>query len=609
MIYAIRNSLSYLSVKQRFSYFLLVSIRAFASLLDVLGIILIGLLTGIAASNLEKSKPVFILGVELPKVSSQTILLLVLIVLLVFILKAIISIWLGKSIASFLARIESEKSKEISTYIFSGDLTNLHRFTKGEIIWATMGSTTIAFSGLLTSLSTFISEGALLILVAITFFVIDPVASIFVFAYFLCIVIIIQFAIGNALKKAGIDSAEGSTESVTAIDDTINAFREIIIFNKEQHFISRFSRSRTKMATSLSAITFLSGMPRYVVETALMLGVVLFVGFQFATDQLSTGLITVGVFLTGGVRIMASLLPLQNAVAGVKIQTEQSKSAHDFLYKAKSSDSAQRFEEKADNNPNQTSSYVNTKMDVLMKDLSYRYPDSTLDAVKDINIKISSGQHVAFIGPSGAGKTTIVDIILGLLEPTSGLLKVGGIVENHRALIENGLVAYVPQRPGIVTGTIAENVALGVDRALIDPQKVKDALSSAHLLDFVNSLPEGIYSSVGSQAESLSGGQVQRLGLARALYFRPKLLVLDEATSALDASSEAFISESLRELGKDVTVIVIAHRLSTVQHADNVFVVDKGQIVASGTFSYLRKHVPMVSEYVKLMSFEENIEA
>ena len=218
---------------------------------------------------------------------------------------------------------------------------------------------------------------------------------------------------------------------------------------------------------------------------------------------------------------------------------------------------------------------------------------------------IEPGQHVAFIGPSGAGKTTIVDMILGLIEPSRGVIKVGSSNYSHTDLIKNNLISYVPQSPGIVSGSIAENVALGIDKDQIDTERVLSALRTAHLADFVNTLPDGIWTSVGSQADALSGGQIQRLGLARALYGKPKLIVLDEATSALDASSEAYISSSLKELGQDVTVIVIAHRLSTVQHSDVVFVVENGSITASGSFMHLRKTVPMVAEYVKLMSFEK----
>lgn len=595
-----------MSVRQRVIFFTLVIARAFSSILDVLGIALIGLLTGLAASNLDPDQPLVIMGFQLPRVSQETLIILVLSVLAVFALKAIVAISLGKVIAVFLARVESQKASEIANYLFSGDLSNLQRFNKGEIAWSSMGSASIAFSGLLTSLSTFIAEGTLLVLVSVTFFVVDPIASLFVFAYFAGIIAIIQLVIGKALKQAGIDSAEGSTNSMVVLDDTVGAFREITIFNKQQFYIDKFRVSRHRMASSLGTTSFLSGMPRYVVETALMLGVVIFVGFQFLTGQLATGLVTVGVFLTGGVRIMASLLPLQNAIAGAKIQVEQSRLAHKVLEEARNTTPPS---EDTSSTPDLTPNAIDdasseTALGVVMKNVSFIYPGASKPAIQDVSLEIANGQHVAFIGPSGAGKTTLVDIILGLIEPSSGYLRVGDEALNHHNLIERGLVSYVPQSPGIVSGSIAENVALGTELEDINPEQVMQALEAAHLTEFVSSLPEGIYSSVGSQADALSGGQIQRLGLARALYRKPKLIVLDEATSALDASSEAFISESLKNLGSDVTVIVIAHRLSTVQHSDVVFVIENGRVAASGSFSHLRKTVPMVAEYVKLMSFE-----
>jgi ATP-binding cassette subfamily C protein len=469
-----------------------------------------------------------------------------------------------------------------------------------------MGSTSLAISGLLGSLSIFFSEGVLLVLVGATFILVDPLASLFVIIYFSIVIVVIQLAIGRALKNAGIDAAEGNMGSLVVVDDTVGAYREIAILNRQSFFIEKFHAVRYRLSASLGMMNFLGGMPRYVVETALMLGVVMFVGVQFVTGQLASGLVIVGVFLTGGVRIMASLLPLQNAVASAKTQAEQSSLAHQLLGEIEETSGKAAAEALSPPSPTRKPSQPEgSGLGVALKKVDFRYPGATTFALKKISLNIEAGQHVAFIGPSGAGKTTLVDLILGLIEPTAGTVQIGSqVLAGRQPLLEN-LVAYVPQSPGMVSGTIAENVALGTPAENIDVERVTEALRSAHLSEFVDSLPEGIFTSVGSQGNSLSGGQIQRLGLARALYVKPKLIILDEATSALDASAEAFISQSLKELGKDVTVIVIAHRLSTVQHSDIVFVVDRGEVVASGSFSHLRKTVPMVAEYVRLMSFGE----
>jgi ATP-binding cassette subfamily C protein len=167
-------------------------------------------------------------------------------------------------------------------------------------------------------------------------------------------------------------------------------------------------------------------------------------------------------------------------------------------------------------------------------------------------------------------------------------------------------MAYVPQKPGLVSGSIAQNVALGVPSDEWDEAAIWSALERAQLAAVVGAMEDTIHSSLGAHSDGLSGGQIQRLGLARALYTNPSLIILDEATSALDAATEASIAAAIQALGKDTTVIVIAHRLSTIQHADQVHVMDEGKILASGTFKEVRKAVPMIEEYVKLMSFDED---
>jgi ATP-binding cassette subfamily C protein len=243
---------------------------------------------------------------------------------------------------------------------------------------------------------------------------------------------------------------------------------------------------------------------------------------------------------------------------------------------------------------------------VELDSVTFTHTGAAQPAVRDVSFTIEPGSYVALVGPSGAGKTTLADLVLGLNSPESGSVLVDGVSARTTREQKPGLMAYVPQRPGLVSGTLVDNIALGRDPESVDFDRVTAVLEKARLTDLVSELPEGVHTRLGKNSDSLSGGQIQRLGLARALYTNPKLIVLDEATSALDAEAEASISESIRNIGSDTTVIVIAHRLSTVQKADVVHVIDNGKLVASGSFRELRRTVPMIQEYVRLMSFDED---
>jgi ATP-binding cassette subfamily C protein len=239
-----------------------------------------------------------------------------------------------------------------------------------------------------------------------------------------------------------------------------------------------------------------------------------------------------------------------------------------------------------------------------MRSLSFGYTGSASEIITDVSLEIKSGSQAALIGTSGAGKSTLADLMLGLLEPTKGSVLVDGV--NPSVLISSrpGLMAYVPQKPGMISGTIAQNIALGFDSSEIDMTKLTKAVADAHLSQYVNSLPDGLDTDIGKRKDELSGGQLQRIGLARALYTEPKLLIMDEATSALDAESEHEINIALDVMRGKVTVVLIAHRLNTIQRSDLVFLVDEGKIAAQGTFKQLMNSNLKVKNLARLMEIQ-----
>lgn len=606
MGYTIRTTLRLLTARQRLAFFVLLGARVVINFLDIAGVAAVGLLGAAGASGFLGQEETAFFGITVDLRTPGLLLTVMIFIAAFFFLKAILSILLARFSAFFVAKIEVKNAREIAEFLFSGGLSEIRQYSKSEVQWAVTGSTNTTFSGVLSSVGILVAETSLLIFMFGLFLFVDPLAAIAITLYFAAVIIVFQLLSSKRVKNSGRDTAQGNMDVTKIALDMFEAFKEISVLSKQRFFLDRFTVARRQYALGDARMRFLQGVPRYFVETALAVGALAFVAWQLARGEVSEGLVAAGVFITGGVRMMAALLPLQGAVMSLRNQTEQAKTAQEILLRAR-----QRITEEANYTENLTvldaEDSLNPKgVAVELEDVTFWHPGADRPAVKNVSFVIPPGGYVALVGPSGAGKTTLADLILGLNSPDLGRVQVGerSALETRRR--RPGLMAYVPQRPGLVSGTLVDNIALGEDESNVDFARIRDALQKARLEDFVAGLPDGVRTPLGKNLDNLSGGQIQRLGLARALYTQPKLIVLDEATSALDAEAEASISDSIRNIGADTTVIVIAHRLSTVQRADQVHVIEDGNLIASGTFKELRKSVPMIQDYVRLMSFDED---
>ena len=457
---------------------------------------------------------------------------------------------------------------------------------------------------MLFSGSALVTESALFGAVFAAFLLVDVSTALFITVYFVVLIAAFQLSINQRLRRLGARMAEKSVLVNNSILDLASAFREVTVLEKRPVFLERFRAARRRLALDWSLQRFVMGLPRFFVEAALMVGIMGLIFWQFARGTLSEGLVITGIFLAGGVRMMAAMLPLQNAITNIRIQSPQALRAQALIADAR------KAQVLTENNPIGEAAPPRHAYDqglpVTATELTFQYPDGDAPAVRNVTFSIPAGTFAAFVGPSGAGKTTIADLILGLHTPTQGSVWTDGHTPEDLRKAQPGLVSYVPQKPGMVSGTIAENIALGEDITTIDWDQVDKAVEQAGLSEAIRAMPDGVKTNLGEQTDSLSGGQLQRLGIARALYSEPRLLVLDEATSALDVETESAITETIHSLRGAVTVIVIAHRLSTIQHADTVFVVEDGEITASGTLSQVRKQVPLIERYVQLLSIYDD---
>lgn len=605
MYESIRRSLALLTPRQRVIFGGLVFIRVIVNFLDVLALAAVGMLGTMLASGLTSRPEAEFLGFRVSLESTEVFLWVIALIASFFIGKSVLSTALLRLTGLFLARAEAKISVEVVRFIFSGSLSRLKRFSTGDMQWAATYSTQQAVSGLLTSASAVVTEGALFLSVFVVFLFVDSSTAFIITLYFLLLIALFQLLINKRLKRIGQRLSANSIVVTNTVTDLTSAFREVSVQGTREAFLAKFDQARKRVALDWVLSNFLMGLPRFFVESALMVGVLALVAWQFFRGNLSEGIVITAVFLTGGMRMMAALLPLQNAVARIKTSGPQALIAQELVEEARASkkiDGRTKVEKRGRADKGSVETFG---LSVVADHVTFGFPDSDSPVLSDISLSIPPGTYAALIGPSGAGKTTLVDLILGLNDPDLGLIQLGGRPPSQVVAEDPGLISYVPQQPGLVTGSLADNITLGEEGEQVDEERLHEALRKAELADYVASLPQGIHTSLGQQKDSLSGGQRQRLGLARALYRRSRLIVLDEATSALDASTEASISMTIRGLGPEVTVLVVAHRLSTIQHADCVFVMESGQITDSGAFVDLRKRNPLIEEYVRLMSFDD----
>ena len=599
-------SWSLLTRSEKIFFSLRAGIRIALNGLDIIAVGLMGLLGAITASGLSGQNFV-IFGRPLPEPTSGNVITLVALVAGLFILKGGLGILFARWTAIFLAGVEIRNSAKVARYVFSGSLQRLRKYSRAEIEFLVGVSISATFSGVLGAMTTLLIEGMLFVSIFTVFLLVDWVSALVIAAYFAGLVHVLQSTTAKRYLQSGRRIQEGTIGAGSAILEMVDGFREIAVLSKQNFFLSRFLEAKKLGARTGVTLQILKSLPRYIAEGGLILGALGFVAWQLSRGTLGEGLLSLGIFLSGSFRMMGAILPLQQIWNELRISQKWVTSAQEVLLGLKDTPELLDASIYAPTHleGKKVSDDARAGLEVRLDDVSFRHLGASSQTIDQITLRAPAGSYSAIVGPSGAGKTTLVDLILGLYKPDSGTVVIDGVEPEALREESPGLMSYVPQKPGIVTGSIADNVALGLAEHERDEEKIWAALEGAQLADHVRTLELAIHSDLGSHSDALSGGQIQRLGLARALYTKPNLIILDEATSALDAATEASISGAIQQLGSETTVIVIAHRLSTIQHADIVHVMDQGRVVDSGTFKEVRRRVPMIEEYVKLMSFDD----
>lgn len=443
----------------------------------------------------------------------------------------------------------------------------------------------ITVSGVLIPAMTLFGEFGTLIAVIIVLFVAEPIIAVVTLVYLGLVALLLARVISPRAVQAGRENRQWSGKTVMMLTEAMNTLKELTLAGRAHDVQERVNITRTNSSRARAQSIFLGQVPRYVLETALIIGFALVGGVGLFIGGPEGAVSAVGLFAVAGFRLVPSLTRLQavqsqaNSSASFANNVMRDIRAGDELLAARKRDRPQQE--------------LNTgKIDIELRNVSYTYPNAQSPALKEVTITIPAGSHVAFVGSSGAGKSTLVDLLLGLLEPSDGHIDVGGSRMEYVLDDWRKRIGYIPQEVSLFDATVGQNVALTWNPSNVDPAKVETALRRAQLLETINSRPDGINAMVAERGLSLSGGQRQRLGIARALYNDPNVLVMDEATSALDTATEAAVTTAIDELHGEVTVITVAHRLSTIRNADIVFFMKDGRVEAQGSFDQVVAQVP-----------------
>lgn len=605
------KALRLLAPANRRKYILIVFVQLFASILDLVAIASLGVLTLLATSSTNSgSASGFIYSLldlcrRFAKDEESLTLLLAVAAISLFFLRSLFSLYFNGKTLRFL----SNQSSEISTMLFN-------RFTTKSILFIQSKSTqqmiaslnigvTNAVLGILGSFSILFSEGSLLALLTVGLFVISPKLTVFIVIYFLVIVFVLQRVLSSIGLSAGRLKTNTDIKSAEIIQESISSFREIYVANRFNYIQNQFNGVRKKGSIAIADYQFLTLVPKYVMELSLILGASLLAIAQLLQGGKSEALFGLVIFLAAGSRILPSILRIQNAFGAIQNAVGSAEQTFQLFRDLVPQDSDYSPSTVEKNEPVLKSSNQSNDLEfngsIEIKSVEFTYPMQLTPAIKDLSLRIDSGDSIAIVGVSGAGKSTLTDLILGLLVPQVGTITVSGLDPVLAIQKWPGSIGYVPQAIGLLNGTIRENVAIGRNLHEINDDQVWNALDKAHLGTFVRAIGNNLDSKIGERGVKLSGGQRQRLGLARALYSNPKILILDEATSALDAETENAIINTLSNLAGDVTIITIAHRLATIRNAKAIIYLEDGRVLAKGTFQEVRSTIPQFDIQAKLL--------
>lgn len=430
----------------------------------------------------------------------------------------------------------------------------------------------------------FVMDVGIIIGILLLLLGVDPVITIVVFGVLGGGSMLFMRSLRNKIKNYGMQEQKYRAKMIQSVNEGLGGLKDSRVMGRDGYFVERFHFDLDKTSKSFRFKEFISQIIIPSVETFAVVGMLLMALFLFVQGKdLQSIIPLLALFITATARLMPAFKKTVNQYNVIKYHRYVVDPVYDDLTNLEGQQK-KRFEEFKDIEP------LKLQDELQFKNVCYTYPNASDNALKNISLRIKKGQIVGFIGSSGAGKTTLVDVLLGLLEPQEGTVTVDDKNIFNRLPSWQKNIGYIPQSIYLSDNSIRRNIAFGIPEDKIDTEKVRKAVESAQLSELIASLPDGLDTHIGEGGVRLSGGQRQRIGIARALYHEPEVLIMDEATSALDNQTERKVMQQVEHLKEGRTIIMIAHRLTTVKNADNLFLLQDGKLIRQGTYAELLKN-------------------
>lgn len=603
MLSDLRFLISTFDVRDRARLVIFVVAQVFASLIDLVGLaVVLPLMDVLLGADMTQGY-LGTISMVLGDPDRQTfVITLAGIMVVAFAAKAAVSLGLLWWSSGLVIRLQIMTSGRLLAAFVHQDYLDYRRSNLANMVRVIDAGAGDAHNKVLGGMLQLIASSLSMAAVFALLLVVSPLATLVAVIYFGGVVLVIQRVLAVRNRRAGQAAVEAAGRRTFALYNAILGFREIRMHDAEGLFLADFDRANDDAGTQARKANLYSVVPRYLLEVAAITGIAVLLTVVAGSAGPGGAMPVVSLFVAASIKLLPPLSSLtstlgaiQNGRAGLALVVEAIRAA---------------TTRREAGGPSAAPSDEPVSLESMTVDgVTFRYPDGSEPVLRDVSMVIPAGSSVALCGASGSGKTTLVDILLGLIRPDEGHVSFGGVGIDDLGRRWHQIAAYVPQDVYLVDSSLASNVAFGIPEDQWDTDRIREALVKAELGDLIEQLPDGLGSKLGDRGSRLSGGQRQRIGIARALYRRPRVVVLDEATSALDNDTEDRISRTIRGLSGEVTTVVVAHRLSTVRHVDQLVFIKNGAIETIGSFETVRATSPDFARLVKLGNLDAALDS